>query len=85
MLRWIIQEVGVFALPFVAFAGYLVVSRRNPLERLHWDPQWVRLALAGIFFVVASLVMTGLTAPRHESGYQPPHFENGKLVPGGFP
>ncbi len=84
MLRRILEEVGLFALPFLAFALYLLFSRRSPLERAHWDAQWLRLVFAGLFIVAASLVMTGLTAPRHEQGYIPPHMENGRLVPGRF-
>ena len=84
MLRSILEELGLFALPFLAFAGYLLLSRRSPLDRAHWDPQWTRLVLAGLFVVVASLVMTGLTAARHAEGYVPPHIENGRLVPGRF-
>ena len=84
MLRWLMEELGLFAIPFLAFAGYLLLSRRSPLDRVHWDPHWVRLIVAGVFVVVASLVMTGLTAPRYADGYVPPHMENGRLVPGRF-
>ena len=84
MVRWILQEVGLFGLPFLLFALYLVLSRRSPLAREHWDPQWTRLILAGLFVVIASLVMTGLTAQRHGDGYVPPHFKDGRLVPGQF-
>lgn len=84
MLRTILEELLVFALPFALFAGFLVIVRRNPLERDEWEPQWVRLTLAGIFLVVASLFFAGLTAERHPEGYVPPHIENGRLVPGSF-
>lgn len=84
MLRSILEEFGVFALPFLAFALYLLVIRRSPLVRAHWDPYWTQLILAGLFAVVASLVMTGLTAQRNDDGYVPPHLEKGRLVPGRF-
>lgn len=84
MLRSFIEELGLFAIPFLAFAAYLLLSRRSPLDRVHWDPHWVRLILAGVFVVVTSLVMTGLTASRYPDGYVPPHMENGRLVPGRF-
>ncbi len=84
MFRRILEDLVLFALPFAAFALLLLALRRNPLEREHWEPQWVRLILAGLFLVIASLVMTGLTAERHAEGYQPPHLENGRLVPGHF-
>ena len=40
--------------------------------------------LAGLFIVIASLVMTGLTGQRTKDGYEPPRYENGRLVPGHF-
>ncbi|CAO4163014.1 DUF6111 family protein [Methylorubrum populi] len=84
MLRLVLQEILLFSLPFLAFAGWLLFARRSPLDHAEWKPQWTRLALAGLFIVVASLVMTGLTAERTADGYVPPRYENGRLVPGHF-
>ncbi len=84
MLRLVLQEILLFALPFLAFAAWLVFARRSPLDHAAWKPQWTRLMLAGLFVVIASLVMTGLTAQRHEEGYEPPRIEDGRLVPGHF-
>jgi len=84
MFRLVLQEVLLFALPFLGFAAYLLLSRRPVWERTHWDPQWTRLVLAGLFIVIASLVMGGLTASRHANGYVPAHLEDGRLVPGRF-
>lgn len=84
MLRRILEEFVLFALPFLAFAAFLVLMRRNPLEPEHWEAHWVRLALAGFVVVVVSLLVTGLTAERHHDGYVPSHMENGRLVPGEF-
>lgn len=84
MIRWILQELALFLLPSLLFGAYLLIKGRNPLERVHWDAQAVRLVLAGVFVVVASLVMTGLTATRHQDGFVPTHIENGQVVPGRF-
>lgn len=84
MLRRILEEFILFALPFLAFAAFLVLMRRNPLEAEHWEAHWVRLALAGLVVVILSLLVTGLIAERHADGYLPPHMENGRLVPGKF-
>ncbi|MEH3118332.1 MAG: DUF6111 family protein [Methylorubrum populi] len=84
MLRLVLQEILLFSLPFLAFAGWLLFARRSPLDHAHWKPQWTRLVLAGLFIVVASLVLTGLTAQRTRDGYVPPRYENGRLVPGHF-
>ncbi|GJE25294.1 DUF6111 family protein [Methylobacterium organophilum] len=84
MGRLVLQELAVFALPFLAFAAYLLFARRSPLDRMQWDPYWTRLVMAGLFAVVASLVMTGITATRHQDGWVPSRIENGRLVPGHF-
>lgn len=84
MLRVFLEELALFALPFAAFAAFLLFVRRNPLRPEHWEEHWLRLVLAGLFVVVASLVMAGLTSTRHPDGYVPPHLENGRVVPGEF-
>ena len=84
MFRTILDDIGLFALPFLAYAAFLLIARRNPLERAHWEPQVFRLVSAGLVIVVGSLLFAGLTATRHEDGYVPPHIENGRVVPGQF-
>ncbi|CAO4141802.1 DUF6111 family protein [Methylorubrum thiocyanatum] len=84
MLRLVLQEILLFSLPFLAFAAWLLFARRSPLDHAAWKPQWTRLVLAGLFVVIASLVMTGLTGQRTKDGYEPPRYENGRLVPGHF-
>lgn len=84
MLRLVLEQVALFSLPFVLFAGWMLLARRSPLDGAEWRPQWTRLVLAGLFVVVASLLMAGLTGERHAEGYVPPRYENGRLVPGHF-
>ncbi|MCJ2036566.1 DUF6111 family protein [Methylobacterium sp. J-068] len=84
MIRRVVEEVLIFLLPFLLFALYLAVSGRRLHDREHWDGQVFRLTLAGIGFVILSLVATGLFAERHRGGYVPPHLENGQVVPGRF-
>ena len=84
MLRLVLEQIVLFSLPFILFAGWLLLARRSPLDHAEWKPQWTRLVLAGLFVVVASLVMAGLTGERHGEGYVPPRYENGRLVPGHF-
>jgi hypothetical protein len=84
MLRVIIEEVLLFVLPFCIFAGYLVVRRRNPFDVEHWSRHAFWLAVAGLLLAIAVLVYTGLIAPRSQGAYEPPHMENGVLVPGRF-
>ncbi len=84
MLRAIIEEVLLFVLPFCIFAGYLVVKRRNPFDVEHWSPHAFRLAAAGLVLVILILAVEGFLTQRSRGAYEPPHMENGVLVPGRF-
>ena len=84
MLRVIIEEVLLFVLPFCIFAGYLLVKRRNPFDVEHWSRHAFALAVAGALLAIAVLIYGGFIAPRSEGAYDPPHMENGVLVPGRF-
>ena len=84
MLRAIIEEVLLFVMPFCIFAAYLVVKRRNPLDVEHWSPHLFRLAVAGLVLVIGILVIEGVVMKRDRGAYEPPHMENGVLVPGRF-
>ncbi|ANY79893.1 hypothetical protein BB934_18070 [Microvirga ossetica] len=84
MTRAVIQGLVLFLLPFVLFAVYLVVRRRNPLLWSHWSDQSLWLTIAGLGFVVISLLATGLLAERQTGTYVPTHVENGRVVPGHF-
>ena len=84
MTRAVVQGLVLFLLPFVLFGIYLVIRRRNPLLWSHWSDQSLWLAIAGLSFVVLSLVATGLLAERQTGTYVPTHVENGRVVPGHF-
>ena len=84
MIRPALTEIGIFLIPFVVYALFLVASRSDLLMRSSWPVIVVgRLLLGSLLLVVLSLVLlaqfTG--APPH-STYVPAHLENGKLVPG---
>jgi hypothetical protein len=84
MWRNLTEEFLLFVLPFVVFGSYLILRRRNPLDAGHWRPHVFWLCLTGMLLAAASLVYTGLTAERHFGTFDPPHLENGRLVPGRF-
>ena len=84
MIRTILQELLVFLLPWMLFYGYLVAIGRNPHRREHWEDSVFRLTMAGIAFVIGSLVLFGVFGERHRGGYVPPRIENGQVVPGYF-
>jgi purine-cytosine permease-like protein len=84
MARTIIEELLLFVLPFLAFAGYLVVRRRNPFDVEHWQGRVFWLSVAGLVLGIAGLIAAGVMAERHTGSYDPPHVEGGRLVPGRF-
>jgi hypothetical protein len=84
MLRRVLEEFGLFLIPFALFLVYLVLAGRNPLRRVHWDPHLWRLAMAGLTVVIGTLVYEGLFSERRAGGYVPTHMENGRLIPGEF-
>ncbi len=84
MTRAIIQELLLFLLPFVAFAVYLILLRRNPLIWSHWSDQAIWLTIAGLAIVIASLLTFGLMTERQTGAFVPTHMENGRVVPGQF-
>ena len=83
MIRPALTEIGIFLIPFVVYASFLVASRSDLLTRSSWPVIVVgRLLLGSLLLVVLSLILlaqfTG--APPH-STYVPAHLENGKLIP----
>jgi Family of unknown function (DUF6111) len=84
MTRAVLQESVLFLLPFVAFAIYLLIIRRNPLAWSSWSEQSFWLVLAGLGCVIVSLVAAGLLADRQTGAFVPTHIEDGRVVPGQF-
>jgi hypothetical protein len=84
MIRAIFGEVLLFFLPFVVFALFLILTRRNPFRLAAWSDSTLWLVIAGLACVVVALVMTGITADRETGAFVPPHLENGRVVPGQF-
>lgn len=84
MTRAVVQGLVLFLLPFVLFGSYLVIRRRNPLLWSHWSSQSVWLTIAGLCFVVVSLIVTGFLDERQTGTYVPTRVENGRVIPGHF-
>ena len=84
MTRAFLQGLVLFLLPFVLFAVYLVIRRRNALAWSSWSSQSLWLAIAGLTMVIASLVVTGLMTERQTGAFVPTHIENGQVFPGQF-
>ena len=84
MIRTIFGEALLFFIPFAVFALFLILKRRNPFRWSAWSESTAWLVIAGLACVVAALLFTGLTAERQTGAFEPPHLEDGRLVPGQF-
>lgn len=83
MGRTLLEPLALFLSPFGAYAVYLVLRARYPLEVEHWSSGRVSvLTLIGLAAAVLGLVTLDLIAPRGHGTYVPAHEENGVLVPG---
>jgi hypothetical protein len=84
MIRALLDELLLFLLPFAIFGLLLVLRRKKLLDIESWSASAAWLAMAGLVLVIASLVYAGAFVDRPESGFEPAHMENGRLVPGRF-
>ncbi len=83
MWRAVLDPVLLFALPFAAYAIYLVLRQKYPFTVEHWTKSAVStLTLAGLAIALTGMLMFGIFAPRHEGAYIPAHIEHGRVVPG---
>ena len=84
MIRPLLSEVGLFLLPFAAYALFLIASRTNVLTAASW-PLHVIGALVGVALsltVGALVLLANFSGAAPHSTYTPAHMENGRLVPG---
>jgi hypothetical protein len=83
MARTLIEPLALFLSPFAAYAVYLVLRARYPLEVEHWTSGRVSvLTLLGLAAALLGMVCLNLLAPRGQGTYVPAHQVNGVLVPG---
>jgi hypothetical protein len=83
MGREIFDPLVLFFSPFAAYAVYLALRARYPLEVQHWTRARVSvMTLLGLAAAVLGLVALNAFAPRGRGVYVPAHVENGVLVPG---
>jgi len=84
MIRPVLTEIGIFLIPFVLYAVYLLAQRAQVLNREAWPLRVVvKLAIAAFVLVTVSLVLLAqFSGASPESTYAPAHLENGKLIRG---
>ena len=84
MIRPALTELGIFLIPFAAYALFLVATRAGLLTPPSWPlPLVLKLSGVSLALVAASLfLLAQYSGAPPNSTYVPAHMENGKFVPG---
>ncbi len=84
MIRPVLTEIGIFLIPFVIYALFLIATRSGLLVQSSWPVQIVaKLVLGSLLLVVISFILLAhFSGAPPNSTYIPAHIENGKLVRG---
>jgi hypothetical protein len=85
MIRPVLTEVGIFLIPFVLYAAFLILSRSNLLHRSSWPIKVVGwLTLGSLLLTIISLVLLAhFSGAPPNATYVPAHIdESGRFVPG---
>ena len=84
MIRPVLSEILLFALPFVFYAVFLWATRAGVMDPESWPvSRLVTLAILSFALVIGSFIyFANYTGAPPGSRYVPAHFEDGKFVPG---
>ena len=84
MIRPVLTEVGIFLIPFVAYALFLFATRSGVFVQSSWPAHLVaKLVLGSLLLVIISFVLLAhFSGAPPNSTYVPAHIEDGRLVPG---
>ncbi|AVT75309.1 hypothetical protein KQX63_06100 [Rhodopseudomonas palustris] len=84
MIRVVLTEVGIFLIPFVLYAVFLIATRSAMLHHSSWPLRvvgWL-VATALVLVILSLLLLVHYSGAPPGSTYVPAHMENGRLVPG---
>ena len=84
MIRPVLTEIGIFLIPFAAYAVFLIATRSGVLVLSSWPAHLVaKLVLGSLLLVVISFILLAqFSGAPPDSTYVPAHIENGRLIPG---
>ena len=86
MIRVLVIQLLLFALPFALYAGYLVLVRGEPATGELWPmmPR-VQLTVAGLILTIAGLLaLATFSGGDPEGTYRPAIYKDGEIQPGGI-
>ena len=84
MIRQVLTEIGIFLIPFAAYAAFLVATRSGLLVQSSWPMHVIaKLAIGALLLVVVTfLLLAEFGGAPPDATYVPAHVKDGKLVPG---
>ncbi|MBI1202478.1 MAG: hypothetical protein GC182_08200 [Rhodopseudomonas sp.] len=84
MIRPVLTELLLFALPFVLYAVFLWATKAGVMDVESWPvSRLVWLAIVALALVLGSFIyFANYTGAKPGARYVPAHMENGKFVPG---
>ncbi len=84
MIRPFLTEIGLFLIPFVVYAAFLLATRAGVQQPKAWTlPRVAGLVVASLVLMAGSfLLLAQFSGAPPGSTYVPAHIEDGKLVPG---
>ena len=84
MIRPVLTEFGIFLIPFVVYALFLIATRSGVLAQSSWPAHLVaKLVLGSLLLVIISFILLAhFSGAPPDSTYIPAHIEDGKFVPG---
>jgi len=84
MIRPVLTEIGIFLIPFVVYALFLIATRSGLFVQTSWPtPLVAKLVLGSLLLVVVSFFfLAEFSGAPPNSTYEPAHMDKGRLVPG---
>jgi hypothetical protein len=84
MIRPVLTEIGIFLIPFAAYAAYLLATRSGVFDQDSWPMHLIgKLTFGALALVILSLVLlANFSGAPPGKTYIPAHVENGKLIQG---
>ncbi len=84
MIRPVATEIGLFLIPFVLYAAFLLATNAGVLQPNSWTTRRLAsLVIVSLVLMVGSfLVFAQFSGAPPGSTYVPAHIEGGKFVPG---